>query len=189
MLHQILSSAQTPSFALPRIDPFEGLPDPEVPSSSDDHEITTTQRPSAGPPDAEVLSPSDNQELSSDRRPSAGQPDAEVPPPSHDHELPSARRPSLCNELREVFNLWRPSARETAVGFWGLALVLFGGITTGVVEENPTLWQVCLAVMILSLVGAVASSNVYYQHMRSNTNQRDDRRERSPPSGAAYGDV
>ena len=136
-----------------------------MPSSSDDHEIPTAQQPSTG------------------------QPDAEVPRPSHDHELPNARRLSLCNELREVFNLWRPSARETAVGLWGLALVLFGGITTGVVEENPTLWQVCLGVMIFSLVGAVASSVVFYQDIRQNTNHQDDGRGRHPSSDVAYGDV
>lgn len=53
------------------------------------------------------------------------------------------------------------------MGLWGLALVLFGGITAGVIEEKNIFWLVCLAIMILSLVGAVIASVVSYQEMRN----------------------
>lgn len=65
----------------------------------------------------------------------------------------------MCNDIREMVFLWRPYAWQTAAGLWALAMVL---ITTGVVKENGTLGQVCLAVMILSLVGAAASLFVFY---------------------------
>ena len=67
--------------------------------------------------------------------------------------------------------IWRPYARGTAVGLWGLVVVLFGGVTAGVVEEKHTLWQVCVAVMILSFVGAIASSVVVYRDMRHHAAQ------------------
>lgn len=72
----------------------------------------------------------------------------------------------LRNNLSEVCMVWRPYAWRTAVGLWGLALVLFGGITAGVIEEKNTFWLVCLAIMILSLVGAAIASVVTYREMR-----------------------
>lgn len=65
-----------------------------------------------------------------------------------------------------MFNIWRPYAWKTAVGLWALALVLFGEITTGIVEGNHTIWQVCLAVMILSLIGAAGASVIVFHDMR-----------------------
>ena len=65
-----------------------------------------------------------------------------------------------------MYLFWRPNAWQTAVGLWGFALVLFGGITAGVIEEKHIFWHVCLAIMILSLVGAVIASVVSYQVMR-----------------------
>lgn len=52
------------------------------------------------------------------------------------------------------------------MGLWALALVLFGEITTGIVEGNHTIWQVCLAVMILSLIGAAGASVIVFHDMR-----------------------
>lgn len=65
-----------------------------------------------------------------------------------------------------MYIFWWPYAGQTAVGFWALALVLFGGITAGVIEENHIFWQVCLAFMILSLMGAIIASVVSWQEMR-----------------------
>ena len=86
--------------------------------------------------------------------------------------LPANETP-LCNDLHEVIVIWRPYARGTAVGLWGVVVVLFGGITTGVVEEKHALWQVCVAVMILSLMGAIASSVVVYHDMRRRAAESD----------------
>lgn len=79
--------------------------------------------------------------------------------------LPANETP-WCNDCREMFIIWRPYAWKTAVGLWALALVLFGEITTGIVEGKHAIWQVCLAVMILSLIGAAGASVIVFQDMR-----------------------
>lgn len=78
----------------------------------------------------------------------------------------------LCDDVREMFTFWRPYAWQTAIGLWGVALLLFGGITTGIVEEKHDFWQVCLAVMIISLMGAVVTSVIFYRDMRSRAAER-----------------
>lgn len=72
-----------------------------------------------------------------------------------------------------MFILCRPYAGRASAGFWALTVLLFGGITTGVTEEKPALWHACFALMMISFVGAVVSSSVFYRGMRSHAARRD----------------
>lgn len=63
------------------------------------------------------------------------------------------------------------------------------GVTTGVVEEKPALWQACLAVMILSLMGALAALVIFYQDMSRQRGQQHVAHRTDSPIGDAFGCV
>lgn len=69
----------------------------------------------------------------------------------------------ICYCFHTAFYRWLPRAWGTAKWLWGLVVLLFGAIVTGIVEDEDVLWQTCLAAAGLSLALAVVATAFAYR--------------------------